>query len=397
MKRLKKMKRWGMALLAALTLTAGAARAEIVPAAVPDGHITQSVVIDGKDVAVDADIYGGTVQEVQAYRVWPRNDGDSPADVSVWLGDSEIVDRRAKRTENDVYMRAESGARLWLTSYLTRFEGASRERLDAEGFYFLKLYDWADSTNTYPERVELEELEDFTVEEAIAKLEPMMNEIGVTLEAQPFYGFTVNLDKLNTALAAHLDYGVSPTETVVEDWSTADEHYRLRLPTRLHGLPVMPWRVNMNTIAGEETADASVCAWISRQGVEFMDIEFVPGREETVGEPFAPISAQEALDACAREARSTVKEWGLGEKNLHYTGVNDPHVSEMKLGYVLCPEGDGESCLARPAWFFRIIYDTVALHAVSDWGDGPVEHEEAETWSQTVAVDAETGDMLLRW
>ena len=394
---MKHMKRWSAALLAALTLTAGTASAEIVPAAAPDGHITQSVVIDGKDVAVDADIYGGTVQEVQAYRVWPRDDGDSPADVRVWLGDSEIVDRRAKRTENDVYMRAESGARLWLTSYLTRFEGVNCERLNAEGYYFLKLYDWADSTNTYPERVEMEELEGFTIDEAIGSLAPMMDALGVTLEAQPFYGFTVNLDKLNTALAAHLDYGVSPTETVVEDWFTADEHYRLRLPTRFHGLPVMPWRVPMNTLAGEETADTAVCAWISRQGVEFMDIEFVPGREEAVGEPFAPISAQEALEICAREAKSAAEEWGLGEVGRHYTGVNNPRVSEMKLGYVLYREEDGESCLARPAWFFRIIYDTVALHAVSNWGDGPVEHEETETWNQTVAVDAETGEMLLRW
>ena len=394
---MKQLKRWSAALLAALTLTAGAARAEIVPAAAPDGHITQSVVIDGKNVAVDADVYGETVRQVQAYRVWPRNSGESPADVRVWLGDSEIVDRRDKRTENDVYMRAESGAQLWLTSYLTRFEGASCERLNAEGYYFLKLYDWADSTNIYPERVEMEELEGFTVDEAIGSLAPMMDALGVTLEAQPFYGFTVSLDKLNTALAAHLDYGVSPTEVVVEDWSKADEHYRLRLPTRLHGLPVMPWRVLMNTLAGEETADAAVCAWVSRQGVAFMDIEFVPGREEAVGEPFAPISAQEALEICAREAKSPVKEWGLGERNLHYTGVNNPRVSEMKLGYVLCPEGSGESCMARPAWFFRITYDTVALHVVSDWGDGPVEHEEAETWSQTVAVDAQTGDMLLRW
>ena len=351
---MKHMKRWVMALLAALLLTAGAARAEIVPAAVPDGHITQSIVIDGKDVAVDADIYGETVKEVQAYRVEAQGFGKY-------------------------------------------YQSGEYERLRTENSYFLEIYNWADMMDSFPEQAAMEQLEGFSVEDAIAKLEPMMNEIGVTLEAQPFYGFTVSLDKLETALAAHLDYGVSPTENVVEDWSTADEHYRLRLPTRLHGLPVMPWRVNMNTLAGEETADASVCAWISRQGVEFMDIEFVPGREETVGEPFAPISAQEALDVCAREARSTVKEWGLGEKNLHYTGVNDPRVSEMKLGYVLCPEGDGESCLARPAWFFRIIYDTVALHAVSDWGDGPVEHEEAETWSQTVAVDAETGDMLLRW
>ena len=71
------------------------------------------------------------------------------------LGDSSIVDRKPKRTENDLYMKAENGARLWLTSYLTRFEGERRNRLDAEDFYFLKLYDWADSTNTFPERLEL--------------------------------------------------------------------------------------------------------------------------------------------------------------------------------------------------------------------------------------------------
>ena len=109
---MKRMKRWGMALLAALTLTAGAARAEIAAQAEPDGHITASVVIDGKNVAVDADVYGGTVQSVQAYRVWPRNDGESPADERLWLGDSAIADRKAKLTENDLYMRAESGARL---------------------------------------------------------------------------------------------------------------------------------------------------------------------------------------------------------------------------------------------------------------------------------------------
>ena len=63
---MKQLKRWGVALLAAMTLLAGAARAEIVPAALPDGHITQSVVIDGKAVAVDADIYGETVQQVHA-------------------------------------------------------------------------------------------------------------------------------------------------------------------------------------------------------------------------------------------------------------------------------------------------------------------------------------------
>ena len=394
---MKRMKRWGMALLAALTLTAGAARAEIAAQAEPDGHITASVVIDGKNVAVDADVYGGTVQSVQAYRVWPRNYGESPADERLWLGDSAIADRKAKLTENDLYMRAESGARLWLTSYLTRFEGVNRERLDAEGFYFLKLYDWADDTNTYPEAVELEELEGFSVGAAIQKLAPMMDALGVALEARPFYGFTLSLERLKAATEAHLDYGVNPTETIVEDWSAADEHYRLRLPTRFHGLSVMPWRAVMNTLAGEEATDASVFAWISRQGVELMDVSFVPGREEAVGEPFAPISAQEALDVCAREAKSRSEEWGLGEKNRHYTGVNNPRIASMTLGYVLCPQGSDGSCLARPAWFFRVAYDTVALHAVSDWGDGPVEHEEAETWAQIVAVDAQTGEMLLYW
>lgn len=394
---MKRMKRWGMALLAGLMMTACAARAEIVPQAEPDGHLTAGVVIDGKTVAVDADLYGDTVREVQAYRVWPRDYGEHPAEVRVWLGDSSIVDRKAKRTENDVYMKAESGARLWLTSYLTRFEGVKCNRLDAEGFYFLKLYDWADSTNTFPERLELEELGGLSVGEAIQKLAPMMDELGVTLEARPFYGFTVSLDKLEAATAAHLDYGVSPTETVVEDWTQADEHYRLRLPTRYHGLSVMPWQVGMNTLAGEATTDAAVFAWISRQGVELLDISFVPGREEAAGEPFAPISAQQALDACAREAKSRGEEWGLGEAGRHYTGVNSPRITEMTLGYVLGPQESDGSCLARPAWFFRVMYDTVALHVVTDWGDGPVEHEKAETWAQTVAVDAQTGEMLLYW
>lgn len=387
--------RWirrALLMAAAMIMMGATASAELVEPDSPNGHIAKTLVIDGVEVTVDADVYGSDVREVQAYRVEGLNLGSEPekkVDLSTWLGEDKIVYQR----EEDLFFETENGTRLWLASYSDcELRSENYNRLQAESF------DWGDATSFYPEHLRIDELEGMSVEEGLQKLLPTLEQLGITAVCEPFDGIAIDLDRLNAATQRHIDYGVAPDETVVEDWTREDEHYRVRLAIRYRGLPVMPW-----SAYGKEfmrTPEAYFYAWISRRGVEHFRMEFVPGEDEALEEAFVPITAEEALARCAEQAKSRFSEWGFAGPT--YSGVEHAHVSSMHLGYALIPEsGDAQdrgigmytSYCAKPVWYFSIYFDTTAMQAVSI--EQPEPHAEAMSVMQVVAIDAKTGEMLL--
>lgn len=340
-----------------LALAPCMARAELVEPAAPDGHIAQTLIIDGVKVSVDADVYGSDVEAVQAYRVEKQNPGGM-----------------------DFF-----------------YKGEHADRLQSTAGYL----DWGDATGFYPERLQMGELKGMSIQKGIQKLAPMLDKLGVTAISEPFDGIAVDLDRLDAATQRHMAYGVAPDETVVEDWTQADEHYRARLAIRYHSLPVMPWKEYTRDFT--ETPDAYLYTWIGRDGIEYLQVEFVPGEDEALGEPLAPMTAEEALARCAEQAKSRFDAWGYGEPI--YAGVSNAHVNSICLGYVMLPDmeagGSAESRLtgmytryiARPAWFFTIYLETTANQAVSL--EQPEPHAEAMRAMKIVALDAATGEMLL--
>lgn len=346
-----------LALAVFLALAPCMARAELVEPDAPDGHIAATLTIDGVEVRVDADVYGSDGKTVRAYRVEKQNPGGM--DFSI--------------------------------------KGERAERLQSTAGYL----DWGDATSLYPERLQMGELEGMSVREGIQKLAPTLERLGVTAVSEPFDGIAVDLDMLDAATERHMAYGVAPDETVVEDWTRADEHYRVRLAIRYRGLPVMPWSGYTRDFT--QTPDAYLYAWISRDAVERLETEFVPGKDEALGDPFVPVTAEEALARCAGQAKSRFDAWGYGEPT--YAGVKNAHVSSMRLGYVMLPDmeasgsaanrltGMHERYIARPAWFFAIDLETTANQAVSL--DQPEPHAETMRAMKLVALDAKTGEMLL--
>lgn len=383
------MKMKGLLLGIALMMAPCLAGAEIVPAQTPDGHIAGSVMIGGIEVAVDADVYGAGVDRVQAYQVRKRELGKAPEeiDLSAWLGDEKAV-QRTEPEEGSISFETASGAQVQLADDLLTFRGADCARLDGAALGVMMAYAWADSTNLYPETPEIAPLPGMSVSQAVQKLAPMMEQLNVTLVDEPFDGIRLGLDELNEATQMHLGAGVAPDQTLTEGWTAEDEHYRLRLPMLYHGLRIMPWQENTRKLDFDNTPDAYVYAWITRQGVEKLYMDFVPGEEKAVGEAFAPISAEEALDACERELKKDEKDGEIGEN----AEILNPHIGRMWLGYVMLPDHVDKSELstrvfrATPAWFMSVYYDKSGQRPMGN-----------ASWQKDIAIDARTGESLLSW
>lgn len=366
------MKRILTVLLMLVALLASqAACAEIVDAAQPDMHIQREITIDGERVMIDADVYGTDVAQVQKYRVTKLNPGKHPEEtmnLCAFLVDAEIIGRREFWTPEDLSFQAADGGKLATNPYYIRFSSGSYERLNAESNYVEQLCGWASRMAEIPEALMGEEIEGLASETAIAQLATMSDALSVTLEGEPIAKIAMDLDKLNAVTQAHLDYGVAPDELCVEDWTAQDEHYRLWLPMRYHGLRVMPWSKAPLDYRNQETPRAYADAWVSRRGVELFNMEFVPGEEEPVGKPFAPISVDEAIEACKSETDSA------GE---------NARMTEIRLCYVMMPyitgvsAGESRTYEATPAWCVTV---------------------QSEAWGKsTIAIDAKTGQSLLYW
>lgn len=372
-----------------MALTPCMAQAELAAPQAPDGHIAKTLTVDGMEVRVDADIYGADIKEVQAYRVERLDLGEEPeksVDLSAFFGDDPIVERRTLGGEDDLVFETEGGAKIWLSPQGVLWKSKNEGRLGTESF------DWGESTSYYPERLRMDDLAGMSAEACVQKLAPVLDELGVAAESMPFDGVSIGLDALNAATEARLAHGVAPHEDVVEDWTEADEHVRLRLAIRYRGLQVMPW--SEHTEEGI-TPETYIHAWIGRRGVERFQTEFVPGEDEALDDPFVPLTAEEALTSFAERAKSRWTMWGYGEPSC--SGIRDAHVGSMRLGYVMMPEakraGADEGYIARPAWFFAVYFETTAMQAVSL--EQPEPHAEAMRAMKAVAIDARTGEMLL--
>lgn len=90
------MKR-GLLLACALMVNASLASAEVVSAPLPDRHIQTAIERETYTIAVDADIYGETIDRVQAYRVTTLDWGENPEeafDLALWFDETVPLEKR---------------------------------------------------------------------------------------------------------------------------------------------------------------------------------------------------------------------------------------------------------------------------------------------------------------
>lgn len=377
---MRKWMRFACALLAALWLAPNAAGAEIVPADEPDMHIERTITIEGKEVAVDAGVYGTNVKEVQAYSLAGLNLGSRPEekiDLSVFLGDAEVEERRTQWTPEEVSFDLTDGSSFDIVHDYVILRRKTLERIN-NSTSWLYLPREKRFLTDYAEHVQPDELPDFSLDEAVLRLEPMLSQLGITAMNRPTAAASVTLEELNAAVKAHLDEGVSPEDVVIEDYTRDDEYYEIILPYLYHGLVVMPTSENLPYTNQFETPFAHVEAVVSRRCVEKLIISFVPGKEKASGKAFEPITVEEALAACEKIESTREYPW--------YDGYENPRIGEIRLGYAFLSKDRAITEVnARPAWLIYIFCDFKNE-------DGSVD----TTW-QTIAIDAQTGEMLLRW
>lgn len=372
-----KRKRIGLAgrallLAAALMALSAAAAAELVPPDAPDGHIVQTLSIDGGDVAVNADVYGASVETVQAYWLSQKTFGKKPEstiDLTAFLGKEPVLERLTMWTAEDVRFEA-AGASLSVSPW-----GVGLRRSEAERFENLQE---AFLLNSVAERLEIRDLPSFSLEEAIARLGPMLDSLGITAVNRPVDGVSLSLDELRDAAEARLAYGVRPDEMVFTAYTEEDECYSLLLPYLYHGLMVMPTSEHLPYTNQYETPFANVNALISRRGVETLALDFIPGKERADGEPFQPISVEEALLACE----------GLPRK-VGWEECGNARINEIRLGYVFLSRNlSTTEVRARPAWIMYVFSDDVGQETIGD--EGSVRRD-------CIAIDAQTGENLIVW
>ncbi len=354
-----------------LILTGATAEAELVEPDAPDGHIVKTLTIGGVEVSVDADVYGSDGKAVQAYRLSQRSFGSKPENeiaLTAFLGDEPILTRRTMWTAEDVCFETD-GARLDVSPW-----GVSLRRSEAVRFENLQA---AFLLSSVAERLTIQELPGFSMEEAADRLGPMLDQLGIAAVKRPVDGTSLTLGELQEAAQARLSDGVLPGETVFTDYTEEDECYTLLLPYLYHGLMVMPTGEHLPYTNQYETPFANVNALISRRGVEKLELDFIPGEERADGEPFRPISVEEALSACEELPRPAAWENGLS-----------PRIHEIRLGYVFLSRNLSTTEVdARPAWIMNVFGDDISL--AETMGNG--------TCRDCIAIDAETGEMLLAW
>ena len=358
------MKR-GLLLACALMVNASLASAEVVSAPLPDRHIQTAIERETYTIAVDADIYGETIDRVQAYRVTTLDWGENPEeafDLALWF--DETVPLEKKDYDSIAFFPQGQEERiLWrdearFSPYAITFQRETHARLE---FPFERL-----AVEGIVESVDAQLLEGFSLQQAEQGINPILDALGVTIQREPVFVSCMTLGDWQAETGKKLAYGVAPDEFVVEDWTEADESCLIHYRQLFHGLPMMETDEHMPGIVEWETPKTLVCALWSRRGLEKLEFPFVVGTQTALGEPFAPITADEALAAC-QSADMNLGEW----RNLH--------ISRIELGYVMLAKNIAQTEIeARPAWLIRI------------WGEilGNME-------SVVAAVDAQTGDMML--
>lgn len=358
------MKR-GLLLACALMVNASLASAEVVSAPLPDRHIQTAIERETYTIAVDADIYGETIDRVQAYRVTTLDWGENPEeafDLALWF--DETVPLEKKDYDSIAFFPQGQEERiLWrdearFSPYAITFQRETHARLE---FPFERL-----AVEGIVESVDAQLLEGFSLRQAEQGIDPILDALGVTIQREPVFVSCMTLGDWQAETGKKLAYGVAPDEFVVENWTQEDESCLIHYRQLFHGLPMMETDEHMPGIVEWETPKTLVCALWSRRGLEKLEFPFVVGTQTALGEPFAPITADEALAAC-QSADMNLGEWC----NLH--------ISRIELGYVMLAKNIAQTEIeARPAWLIRI------------WGEilGNME-------SVVAAVDAQTGDMML--
>lgn len=356
------MKR-GMTLLLTLMLSIGTAMA--AEEAAPGRHIVETISGEGYAVSVDADVYGGEKQAVQAYRVTTLDWGQPPEmhfDLSLWF-DAGVPLEKAGQDYTIFYPKGEDknlGERdeAGFSPYGMYFVRKTDARLvfPLEQWNYRRMQEKPNAAGL-PEGLSLEG--------ATQSILPIAEALGVELARQPVFVSVMTQADWQAETARRLERGVAPDERVIEAWTAEDESIQLNYRQLFHGLPMLETDAHIPGILEWETPLTMFSATVSRRGVERLDFPFVVGGETPLSEPFAPISPEEALAAC------NAAELGLdGWQNLH--------VSAVELGYVMLAQNRAKTeNLARPAWLIRV------------WGE-----IFGEAQSIAVAVDAQTGEIL---
>ncbi len=349
--------RWAAVLT--MLLLMGTAKAE---------RIEMTLNIGEKPVLIAAEIYGTEVEHVQTYEVTNLDLGNEPEkrfDLSLWFGKGKELE---KRRYDDIVFLTEGEEVFWkkdsarFSPYAQQFLRATQWRLEAEAAYY-PIEKWNRSVG---ERVEAAPLEDFPIRAATEKIQPILTALGVEIQKEPVFAESFSVSDLEAATKAHREHGVSPDETLIEDWTKEDEYYELSYRQLFHSLPIMETDEHMPGIYEWETPRTVITAQVSRRGIEKLRLGFVPTEEKAVGEAFAPIPVRDALEACK----------AINSEELY---LEDAHVSEIRLGYVMLAEDRAlTQAMARPAWLIRV------------WGEF-----EGESESQMIAIDARTGERML--
>lgn len=353
------MKR-GLALACAWMFSAAFAEAEV-----PKQHIETTISGESYAISVDADVYGADVDSAQAYQVWTLDWGENPEaniDLALWFD----ADTRLEKAGKDYTLfypkgeKARPGERneAGFSPYGMYFVRATDARLEfpLERWNYRRMQESPD-TEAIPQG--------FSIETATTDIQGIADALSVTMEPNPVFVSAMTLADWRTETEKKLARGVAPDERVIEDWTADDESIQLNYRQLFHGLPMLETDAHMPGVLEWETPLTMVSATVSRRGLERLDFPFAAGREEALGEPFKPISPEEALAAC------NAAELGLdGWQNLH--------VSNVELGYAMLAQNHAKTeCIARPAWMIRI------------WGE-----IFGEKQSVAVAVDAQTGKIV---
>lgn len=203
-----------------LTLLFGTAKAE---------HVTTTMKIGNQQVSIDAEIYGTEVERVQTYEVTNLDLGNKPEerfDLSLWFGKGKELE---KRRYDDIVFLTEGEEVFWkkdcarFSPYAQQFLRATQWRLEAEEVYY-PIEKWNRSVG---ERVEATPLEDFPIRAATEKIQPILTALGVEIQKEPVFAESFSVSDLEAATKAHREHGVSPDETLIEDWTKEDEYYEL--------------------------------------------------------------------------------------------------------------------------------------------------------------------------
>lgn len=355
----------GWLLACMLMMTSSLASAEIVNAPMPDRHIQTTIEHATYTITVDADVYGEGIGSVQAYHVTTLDLGMNPEkkfDLSLWFDESIPLEKKYYDCPA-FFPQGESENILWrdearFSPYYIYFHRATQARLE----FPLE----RQGVNGLSESVNTELPEGLSLEQAALQISPILDALDVTIQREPVLVSSMTLEDWQSETAKKMEYGVAPNDYIIEDWTEADESCLIHYRQLFHGLPMMETDEHMPGIMEWETPETMVYAVMSRRGLEKLEFPFVVGAQEPLGEPFTPISADNAM-AQFKASELKLDEW------------SQLHVSRIELGYVMLARNIAQTDIeARPAWLIRI------------WGKTL-----GDTFSVVAAVDAKTGEMLL--